>query len=178
MTKNCGDLLNTSMSEHIDYRSEIDMWADIWNDMQSQNVIPQDEPRPKPQMSDFAAHMLGDNTPRDTYYDYLDASDELFAEEKTPNPVYPDSVGVDQEGPKPVWVKEDFLDEIQKLKDKLFKVENQAAKMGQGKTFSESPVNDDGKKLMGEIDSIRKQIERVSSQLGIKEEPSPWQVKK
>jgi hypothetical protein len=51
------------------------------------------------------------------------------------------------------------------------------ARMGQGTKFSEKVVNEDGKKLMGEIDSIRKQIEKVSSQLGIKEEPSPYNVK-
>jgi hypothetical protein len=52
------------------------------------------------------------------------------------------------------------------------------ARMGQGKKASEKPVDDDGKKLMDKIESIRKEIEDVSSKLGVKNEPSPFKIKK
>lgn len=158
------------MSDNTDYRSEIDNWAEMWDEMQDEGIHPEIE---KPKPSPFASEYMGD-TGQDTYYDYLD-SEELLAEDKTQNPVYPDSVGADNSGPDPVWVSDKLLPEIEKLKDRLFKVENRMAQMGQGKKFSEKAIAED-KSLFGEIESIRKQIERVSSQLGIKEEPSPYKT--
>lgn len=160
------------MSEQKDYRSEIDDWAEMWDEMLDKGVHPEIE---KPKASPFAAEIFNDD-PQDTYYDYND-SDEMLQETMVQNPIFPDSVGTDQENPKSAWVSEKLLDEISELKDRLFKIENKMARMGQGTKFSEKTVNEDGKKLMGEIDSIRKQIEKVSSQLGIKEEPSPYNVK-
>jgi archaellum component FlaC len=88
------------------------------------------------------------------------------------------TVGPDSETPEPVWVNDKLLSEIEKLKERLFKVENEMARMGQGKKASEKPVDDDGKKLMDKIESIRKEIEDVSSKLGVKDEPSPFKIKK
>jgi len=97
---------------------------------------------------------------------------DLIQERKTPNPVYPDSAGVDQQQPEPVWVNEDMLKEIEELKNRLFKLENQFAEKS-GK-FIDQELGD--KKLMSQIQSIRKQIEQVSSSLGIEDEPSPWET--
>ncbi len=49
--------------------------------------------------------------------------------------------------------------------------------MGQGKKWSEKPIRED-KRFLDEIKSLRNRIERVSSQLGIEDEPSPWQIKR
>jgi hypothetical protein len=165
-----------------DYRSEIDQWADMWDEMSQDSVI--NPPMQKPEPSPWASQVLGlgssesENPAQDSYYDYLD-SEELFQEEKTPNPVYPDSVGPDQNGPKPVWVDEKLLKEIEGLKTRLFKVENQMARMGQGKKLAEKKVHSfNDKSMFAEIKAIRDRIEKVSSQLGIKNEPSPWQIKR
>lgn len=194
-----------------DYRSEIDQWADMWDEMQKSNVHP---PMEKPQPSPWAAEVLGTKA-QDTYYDYLDAQDDYapepeesydgeallaeqkkrrvqqqrqqpaarrrLREDKTPNPVYPDSQGNDNEQPQAVWVTDKLLQEVESLKKRLFAVENKMARLGQGKKFSEKAViqgSEDGKALMSEIKNLRKRIDRVSSSLGIKDEESPWQVKR
>lgn len=157
-----------------DYRSDIDQWADMWDEMQEDLGI--NPPIQKPQASTFNSEPL-DSKAQDVYYDYLD-SEELLQEEKVPNPVYPDSVGPDQENPKPVWVNENLLKEVESLKDRLFKLENQMAKMGQGKKFSEKVHSFGDKSMFAEIKALRDRIEKVSSQLGIKDEASPWQIKR
>jgi hypothetical protein len=163
------------MSNHEDYKSEIDYWADMWDEMQDKGIHPEPE---KPKQSTFAAKILGDE-PQDSYYDSLDMSELIQeAEEISQNPVRMNTVGPDNKQPEPAWVKEDLLSEIKKLKDRLFKVENQMARMGQSEKLSEKPVEDDGKKLMDKIESIRKEIEDVSSKLGVQNDPSPFVIKK
>lgn len=166
------------MDTNRNHRSDLEDWTNIWDDMNKEGMVPPPEPLKPPQMSPFAAHMLGqyEREAQDAYYDVLE--DELLSEMKSPNPIYPDSVGPDPELPKPVWVEEDFVKEISSLKDKLFALENRMAKMGQSEKWSEKPIFDDGKKLMEEIRKLRDQIEKVSSQLGIKDEPSPWEIKR
>lgn len=163
------------MSDLSDYRAEIDAWADMWDEMQDKQVHPAPE---KPKQSDFANKILGDDS-EDTYYDSLD-SNELFqeSEEATQNPVRMDTVGPDDKHPAPVWAKEDFLSEIENLKDRLFKLENEMARMGQGKTFSEKPVEAGKNDLMKKIESIRSEIDSVSSKLGVKDDPTPFVIKK
>ena len=163
------------MSENNNYRSEIEMWADMWDQAQEDDIHPAPE-SPKP--SEFANSILGDDNPQDAYWDYIDVEQQLLAEEKkTPNPVYPDSVGPDHESTPPVWVSEDLLKEIESLKDKLFKVENEMAKMGAGEKLEQKTKDSEANKAMTEIESLRKRIEKVSSQLGIDHEESPWVVK-
>lgn len=95
-----------------------------------------------------------------------------LAEERIPNPVYPDSVGRDDKAPKSVWVNEEMLKELEELKNKLFELENKFAKTS-GDFVSQNSVD---KKTMSQIESIKKQIDQVSNTLGIKDEPSPWVV--
>lgn len=163
------------MSDLSDYRAEIDNWTDMWDEMQDKKMHPAPE---KPKQSDFANKILGDD-PQDTYYTSLDANDLLQeAEEVTQNPVRMDTIGPDDQQPKPAWVREEFLSEIENLKERLFKLENEMAKMGQGKTFSEKPVTLDNKDVFKKVESIRSEIEKLSSQLGVKEDPSPFVIKK
>lgn len=158
----------------MDYRSEIEHWAGMWDDMQKSNIHPAIE---KPQPSPYSA---GD-TAQDHYFDLFDDehAETMLQEEKVPNPVYPDSAGVDNQHPKPAWVREDFLKEVETLKNRLFRLENQMARLGQGKKFDEKKVHGMfDKSMFAEIRSLRTRIDKVSSQLGIKDEPSPWQVKR
>lgn len=162
------------MSTHNDYRTDIDQWADMWDEMQSSGVHPEME---KPQPAPYSPGV----TAQDHYYDYFDSEvdEELLQEEKTPNPVYPDSVGPDCCNPKPAWVKEDLLKEVESIKKRLFQVENQMARLGQGKKWSEKPVLQNGdKSLMSEVKKLRERLEKVSSKLGVEDEPSPWQIKR
>lgn len=154
-----------------DYRAEIEMWADMWDQAQEEDIHPAPE---APQPSEFAASVLGDD--QDPYWDYVDGEEQLLQEQNTPNPVYPDSVGKDSKT-DPVWVKDDFLKEVETLKDRLFKVENQMAKMGVTDNSNQKPLQGVDSKLMSEIESLRKKIDQVSDNLGIKNEKSPWVVK-
>lgn len=162
-----------------DFRSELEMWTDLWNDAQEQGVHPE---VPKPKSKDVG---FSGNTAQDHYFDYLDseAEDEVLQEENIPNPVYPDSVGPDSARP-PAWAKEDLLKEIESLKDKLFKAENKLAKLGGDKKWTEKAIDYDPQvapndnNLMSQLESLRKKIEKVSNHLGLEEEPSPWQIKR
>jgi|688.fasta_scaffold15885_4 hypothetical protein len=165
------------MSKHIDYKQDIDAWTEMWDEMLEKGVHPQVE---KPKTSDFAKQIFGDD-PADSYYDYLYGEEELFSEEDvitTQNPVRMDTVGPDNKQPEPVWVKEDLLDELQQMKDRLFKLENEFAQMGQGKEFKEDPVDTTDDKMMSKFESLRKQINKLSDELGIANEPSPYKIKR
>lgn len=156
--------------QNKDFRSDLEHWMDIWD--QSQN-----EEGAQPAVEKVQPAPYSGDSAQDDYYDYL-GSEELFQEQKVMNPVPLDSFGKDSDSPDPAWVSEELLKGIEKLKDKLFKVENEVARLGQGKTFMEKPLAMNGQKLMTQIESIRKEIDRVSNELGIKGEPSPWETKK
>lgn len=155
------------MSKQLDHRSELDAWIEMWKEAETDGV------HPKPKTS---APVPYDG---DVEGDYYDCQELLQEEERTtPNPVYPDSVGPDCCDPKPVWVDEDFLKEIETLKNKLFDLENKLAKkMGGDGKWVETPHEPDDKKLMSEIEKMRDKIEKISSKLGIEHEPSPYKVK-
>lgn len=146
------------------------MWADMWEEMEKSNVHPKAE---KPQPAPFS----GGRTVQDHYYDYFDSenSPELIQEDRVQNPIYPNSVGDDQDNPKPAWVNEALLKEIKSLKARLFKVENAMARLGQGKKHDPNKVHDMfDKSMFSEIRSLRDRIEKVSSLLGIEDEPTPY----
>lgn len=156
-----------------DYRSDIDTWTDMWDDAQQAGVHPSAEP-PKPQVC------AGTGKAQDVYYDFLDEGEELLQEMRTPNPVYPDSVGPDSQTTPPVWTSEELLKEVEKLKKQLFDAENRMAQLGGGKKVLEKALPMDvgeNRKLMSELESIKKKLEQVSSVLGTKHEPSPWDTK-
>jgi len=168
------------MSANKDYRSDLDMWADMWDEMQKSDIHPKIE-RPQP-----APYSAG-STARDDYYDYFDSGEEIYQpdgdgeallqEDRVPNPVYPDSVGTDQNQPNPVWVDERLLKEIQSLKNRLFKLENKMARLGQGKKLAEKQTHSMfDKSMFSEIKALRERIDRVSNRLGIDEEPSPYET--
>jgi len=162
------------------YRSEMDAWQEMWDEAQEKGIHPEVEPVKR------YGEVPDTGKAQDFYYQYLDdalgVEPEVLTEEKelrTPNPVYPDSAGPDCATTPPVWVSEDLLKEVQKLKDKLFDVENRLAKeMGGGEKWLEKAHNPDQKKTLSEIDSLKKRIEELSSTLGTEHERSPWVVKR
>lgn len=178
------------MSNHEDFRSDLENWQNMWDQMEKEGVHPEPEaPNSAPSPQSY-----GQDDPTDTYYSYFDDQhgqdgpqhtdthgDALLQEDKqkTPNPVYPDSVGPDYLNTKPVWVKEDAFKQIEELKGKLFDVENRLAKeMGGGDKWVEKCHHPSDEKLMSEIESLRKRIEKVSSTLGVEDEASPWVVQR
>jgi len=139
-------------------RENLEKWLGVWEQALKDGAFQTEEPKEeKPLNIDpHLAQMAG-----------IDV--DLLQETKTPNPVYPDSLGKDQENPKPVWVDENMLKEIEQLKNKLFDLENKLAK---------EEADDKAQSLMKKIESIRKDIDDVSDVLGIENEPSPWEYKK
>lgn len=181
-----GGSIYFTMAEHHnnlhDVRAELEMWADMWDEVQEKGIHPDIEPVKSTSPDEpFAL----DSKAQDYYYDYLgsnydieDDEPQVLQEDKSPNPVYPDSVGPDHTTTSPVWASDELLKEVEKLKDQLFDVENRMAKMGGDEKWSEKVHHPDDKKVMGEVESLRKRLEKVSSQLGIEHEPSPWEIKR
>jgi hypothetical protein len=170
-----------------DLRSELEMYADMWDEAEAFHP-PIEQPKPASTAADAEREKSSEpsmsmGASQDCYYDYLPSAedDQMLTEEKmtTPNPVYPDSAGPDFATTPPVWASEDLLKTVEGLKDKLFDVENRLAKeMGGGEKWVEKVHDPDQKKILGEIESLKQRIEKVSSTLGTDHEPSPWVVQR
>ena len=161
-----------------DFKQDLEMWGQMWDEMQGEPEASVSHPQERMKLGDYLRQDLDTPTQssQDIYYNYN--QDQLLQEEETvQNPVYPDSKGPDHESPEAVWVTENLVKEVEDLKEKLFSVENRlAAQMGGNGKWVEKAHNPDHGKLMKEIDSLKKRIEKASSSLGIKDEPSPWKV--
>jgi hypothetical protein len=175
------------------YRDELEAWAQMWDAAQQDQDFTANEPHQviQQQMEDdvldndsqsLYARMFGMEPafgPEVSEPSIPDTGETLLQEEqgrKTPNPVYPDSVGMDQQNPKPAWVKEDLLKELEEMKAKLFDMENKMAELGASKDVSPEPVLMKNEEIPAKIVNLRKEIDKISDQLGIKDEPSPWKV--
>lgn len=145
-----------------DYKSEMDYWIDAWDELKND----------LPASVKSSPVVLKDD---DYYNNYLgslkEEEESVIHEEKIANPVYPDSITKDQDKPKPSWVKEDLLKEVEELKNKLFDLENKLARLGQGKSPPKKPVSDKQEDLMKEIEAIRLKIDKVCNRLGLEDEP-------
>lgn len=167
------------MSEQKDFRSDLDMWMDMWDSAQDENVHPP-VPAAKPTSFDRPAHEVDDwsyqfamggqgGSDEPNHYDIVDGVDELFQEDaSSENPIHPDSAGPDSEKPEPVWVKEDIAKEIVELKAKLYDMECKMAQLGGGEKWNEKPVEVQSGG-MSKIDALRKKIEKSSNKVGIDE---------
>lgn len=174
------------MEDYQDHLSDIEQWAGMWDELQDDfqednPPVPEVEVNPQPlgDTQDTYWAFFNDrmeNPSGDSDYDY----DELLQEdktEKTPNPVYPDSVGPDYKTTQPVWVSEELLSDVEDMKKKLFELENQiASKMGGGEKWVEKAHQPELTSTQNKIDALRDRITRVSNNLGTKDEPSPWRV--
>jgi hypothetical protein len=180
------------------WQDEIEDWAQMWDEMQGMDIHP--PAAPKAEIAAWDEHDV--DNPHDIYYSYIadlasrEAKSEPYAHSiqkddgliqedlRTPNPVYPDSAGPDHETTPPVWVSDKIVKEIQQLKDRLFELENKAATdLGGGKKWPTKPnkaeaVQKAPTPLSERIEKLRKEIEEVSSELGVEYEPSPWVVRR
>ena len=183
-----------------DWKSDIDDWADMWDEMQESGTHPPSAPK-----AEIACWDSQDTNPHDMYYTYVAdlaaqeregrsqsqpyahhvqqaQDDDLLQEEtsdRTPNPVYPDSIGPDHKTTPPVWASEQILSEIQNLKNRIFELENNLASLGQKKQWQEKAiVQKSPVPISQELERLRDEIERVSSRLGIEHEPSPYVVRR
>lgn len=167
--------------QYTGYCNELQDWEDMWQAAQEDKDF---QPEPKTQESPMPIQ-----NSQDVYLHYLDimqnSSEEsgedegLLQEDKTPNPVYPDSVGPDAEKPEPVWNSEDAFKEVEDLKNKLFELENKMAELGGvPKEPRGAQTMKFGEEITSEMKKLREKLEQISSNLGIKNEPSPWEVKK
>lgn len=185
-----------------DWTDDIEMWAEMWEEMQASDIHPPVAPK-----ADIATWDSEGHNPDDVYYSYVadlaarerggieaepykynvqPAEDDGLLQEdiRTPNPVYPDSVGPDHENTPPVWVNDRIVSEIQELKDRLFELENKlASDLGGGENWPKKANKAEVTRttptpLSERIQKLRDEIEDVSSQLGVEYEPSPWIVKR
>lgn len=167
------------MSKHKpDAKEAFQDFCDMW-DQACENGIFDDAPEePNHQRSTLG---FG-TTPReeesdfehdDPYHNYKDYEDELMQEEEIANPVFPDSVGNDSSFPKPVWVGMDgAFDKLVNLKKKLYDIECKLAEeYGGGKKWVEKNYQPNSKKLLSQIESIRRQADDLSNTLGLESEP-------
>ena len=159
-------------------QDEFEKWADLWDQALKSDDFKEDG-------SGFSiptAHQnVGMNTtPQDFYWNNLESNaDQMLTEEETPNPVYPDSIGKDQDNPKPAWVKEDLVEEISDLKRKLYDLEVKLGKeYGGGEKWVEKCHHPKDQDLLSQIEKLKTQIDNVSNSLGTEDETkmSQWNV--
>lgn len=155
-------------------------WQELWDTASSSGDFHvNDKELPTAAQSDLTANV----TTQDYYWNNLNPNEpEILNEEdkKTSNPIHPDSVGKDQEQPKPSWVKEDLLEAISEMKRKLYDLEvklgNEDAGNGE---WVEKCHHPDGQKIVSQIENLKKEIDDLSDRLGQEDEPSvsQWTVK-
>lgn len=180
-----------------DTRDDFDTFqdlCDLW-DQASRSDEFKKAAAPKPQTSQVPSGFLNvaddfsseDIPEDDPYWDYHSVSTEegllsesklrKLSEEKKPepaaNPIWPDTIGKDQDFPNPVWNTTDAFKTIEELKKRLYDAECKAGdKDAGGKKWHSEPVTTEDKSLWSEIESIRKQIDELSDTLGLKDDPN------
>jgi hypothetical protein len=165
-----------SDNNYQDYKSQIDVWASMWDEMDDDKIHP---PLQKPERSDFASKIFGNQDFENDDQEEEDPGLIQEAESVTQNPVRVNTAGRDDKHPEPCWVKEDLLSEIEKLKNSLFDMENKLARMGQPEKKLQKSKNQKDQDVLKKIESIRKDIDDLSDKLGIgKQDVSLFAVKK
>lgn len=105
----------------------------------------------------------------DPYFDYMKM---LLETSKAANPVYPDSIGKDQDAPKPAWVDEKAMEAVEKLKKELYELECKLnTEDAGGKKWVEKCHHPKDQKVWSQLEGLRKKIDNLSDNLGLKNEP-------
>jgi hypothetical protein len=158
-----------------DYIEDLKYYMDLWDQAVEDDLVPAVE---KPRVPDTSYEDTVDSAQED-YWNYQVES--LLQESRSANPVYLDSIGKDQDRPKPSWVNEDFLKEIEGLKKKVYDLECKVNKQdsGNGEWTEKARQQPNDKKLFSQLESLKKQIDNISNSLGIEDEPkiSTWDFK-
>lgn len=185
------------MGKKRDNTNEFEDFCDMWDQACEEGIFDDAPGLPPMQLGNGLAAKMGiyddleeDMEGDEADYSYLagtDTEDDLLQEERkgksktTPNPIYPDSSGPDMSRPRPVWVEMDAFEKLAELKYKLYDIE---CKLGEedagGKRWHEKVHEVGGKKLLSQIDSLKKQIDDLSDSLGLEDEPeqSVWKVER
>lgn len=159
-------------------QDQFDNWCDLWDQAKKSDAFKKEEGGmwipPSQKGVDF------NQSPQDFYWNNLEgAEQQVLNENKTSNPIYPDSVGKDQDQPKPAWVKEDLLKDIADMKRKLYDLEVKLNKKDGGDgDWVEKCHHPDDSKLWSQIQDLKKKIDEMSNKLGVEDEPSvsKWEV--
>lgn len=173
---------------------QFDAWLSDWDKArQTKDFQAKEQPIPDEELgSGFGFGLVSSNGgggPRDAqddYWNYLAGGEELLQEDETPNPVYPDSVGKDQDKPKAAWVDNNVIEEIQNLKKKLYELEVKLnANDAGGKKWAEKaqllePFSKETGKFQQQLAEMKKKIDELSNSLGTESEPSvsQWRTSK
>lgn len=117
----------------------------------------------------------------DPYFNYMENEPEDLLQESSAddnkkkkavsgNPVRKSTLGKDS-NPK-IWIDEEALAEVEKLKRKLYEIECKLnADDAGGTQWQEKAVVQKDKALWGQIDKLRGQIDKLSDTLGLNYEP-------
>lgn len=105
----------------------------------------------------------------DPYFDYMKM---LLETDQAANPVYPDSIGKDQDAPKPAWLDQKAMEAVEKLKKELYEIECKLnTEDAGGKKWVEKCHHPKDQKMWSQLESLRKKIDNLSDNLGLKNEP-------
>jgi hypothetical protein len=188
------------MGKKRDHTEDFRDFCDLWSKACDDGIFDDAPSLPPPQLGNGLAAKMGiyDDIEEGEEYDDEEAAyysrmagteteEDLLQEaeekrsKKTPNPIYPDSAGPDMSRPRPVWIEMDAFEKLDELKRKLYDIE---CKLGEedagGKKWNEKVHEQGGKKLLTQIESLKKQIDDLSDTLGLEDEPdqSMWKVGK
>jgi len=135
-------------------------WVSLWDKARNTKDFQDELPAKSQAEEDFAP-----SSAQDDYWNYLSSNDPELLQES--NPVGLSTLGKDQDHPRPEWVREDLLSEIEEMKNKLYKLEVRLNKKdaGGGK-WVEKPVRPDDKALLKDLSEMRKRIDSLSNFLG------------
>lgn len=157
-------------------QDEFSQWVDMWDQAQVNGNF---ETEKGISMPPAQKGVDANETPQDFYWNNLDEVDDILTEGKASNPVYPDSVGKDQDHPKPAWVKENLVEEIAEMKRKLYDLEVKLGEEDAGKgEWVEKCHHPDDKNLLSQIEALHKKMDGLSNKLGLEDETpiSQWEA--
>jgi hypothetical protein len=162
---------------------DIDELCSLWDQAQKNNAEfkskkPAKAVEPKREMPNFNEDEFEHDDP---YYNYMDNQPEGLLQEAaadanvkkkdlSANPVRKWTLGKDS-NPK-IWIDEDALAEVEKMKRKLYEIECKlAAENGGGTQWQEKAVQHKDQALWGQIEKLKGQIDKLSDTLGLDYEP-------
>jgi hypothetical protein len=158
-------------------------YLELFNKAQAEGAVPKSEPlhtSPLGRGSDDPNSILSQldfeeedealmRESGDPYLVYM----KHLAESKTLQPIPTDTIGPDNEAPKPVWTEKGPIEEVEKLKLRIHELECKLnAKEAGGKKWVESPQDWEDKKMFSQIQTLRSNLDDLSDLLGLQHEPA------
>lgn len=164
----------------MDHQDEFQNWCDLWDQAQNKGIFP--EQPPLQPISSFGIDDAQADDAASQYYNHLDQMDELLREDDhtTPNPVFPDSIGKDQDVPRLPRVSQKNLQTVAELKQQLYDLECRLnAQDAGGSRWHESPIDRSSDRAREKLASLQRRLDTLSDKLGIEDEPpqSLWKVR-